>query len=132
MQLGVDTGNVFNYLQGSAVKGQPEPAIGMGVTFLYWSDRKAGTIQEITTIEGRPAIHCREDKAVRTDGNGMSDSQSYDFVPNPDGEVSTYRLGKNGRWYEIKPNPETKRWRRVPGGPGLRIGGRDAHFDYSL
>ncbi len=132
MRLGVETGNVMNYIQGNAVRGQPEPAVGMGVTFLFWSDRKAGTIIEILAVDGRPALRCQEDTAVRTDQNGMCDSQSYDYVPNPEGEVSTYRRARNGRWYRIAQNPETKRYRKVEGGPGLRIGERDAYHDYNF
>lgn len=113
MKLGTETANLNNWLM-SGTKGQPLPEVGMGATILMRTDRKAATIVKVT----RTQVHVQEDKAIRTDKNGMSDSQEYRYERQPESEVLVYRLRKNGSY-------------KGPYGQ-LRIGDRDAFYDYTF
>jgi hypothetical protein len=125
-------GSAINMIQSRAVIGQPEPKVGMGATLLYWSDRKGATIIEVfypgqhTTM-----IVVQEDEAIRTDDNGMSESQSYVFKPNPKGQKHYFRKMRDGVWFEVALNEETGRWKKTKG-TGLRIGERKAYHDFSF
>ena len=93
---------------------KPTPEVGMGVTILHWTDRSVGTIVKVT----RTQVHVQEDKATRTDSNGMSESQSYNYERDPQGTVTVFRL--------------TKRGYRNNCGNGLSVGHRAAYHDYSF
>lgn len=128
MKLGTETGSVINWMMGGT-NGQPEPVVGMGVTFLHWTDRSAGTIVE---FDGK-TMTVQGDKATRIDSNGMSDAQSYRYEPNLDAHKITYRKDAKGRWHSGRINPATNRWNFTSKGsqrPTLNV--RDAHYDYSF
>ena len=91
----------------------PEPEIGMGATELLYSDRHAYTIIAKT----RCTITVQQDKAIRTDKNGMSDCQTYDFERDPEGTVKIVRKTKRG-------------WKSH--GTRFAIGYRDEHYDFSF
>lgn len=117
MKLGRDTGSVSNWLM-SGTKGQPAPEVGMGITLLMWTDRKAGTITRVSS-SGK-TFWFRADKAIRTDNNGMSEDQHYRYEPDPEAGESVARLGhKSGAW-------------KSKGGAQVRLGDRDAYHDYSF
>lgn len=96
----------------------PRPEIGMGVTWSVGSDRYPGTIIDISPSGKR--ITFQEDIATRTDNNGMSESQSYAFQPNPQGEISTASLRKDGRWRITRS--------KLP----VSLGIRGKYYDYSF
>lgn len=127
MKLGTQTGSLVNHLHSRSVKGQPEPEVGMGATILCYTDRRAATV---VAWDGKILTVC-EDHAKRVDGNGMSESQRYEFSPNPNGYESNFRKNKNGMWEEVVRNPETGRWNKT-GGYGLLIGRRDHYRDFSF
>jgi hypothetical protein len=114
-----------------STKGAPEPEVGMGATFLG-RDRSAGTIVSVTHRNGKAfEIAVRPDKAVRTDSNGMSDSQNYSFEPgDPDWMAIPARKNKRGQWQKGMVNPSTKRWNFGYG--TIAVGFRDAFYDYSF
>jgi hypothetical protein len=94
---------------------EPSPLVGMGCTLLFWTDRHAGTVIAVSPSGHKVTV--REDKAIRTDSNGMSESQNYRFEPDPDGRVHTlYRQG-DGRYGKS---------------PRLVLGVRGAYHDYSF
>ena len=111
MRLGSETGSVMNHLMTSG--GQPEPAVGMGATICFWTDRHAATIVKVTRCQ----IHVQEDIVTRIDDNGMSECQRYSYAPNPDAPVIVFRNTKRG-------------WRSKSG--GLLIGTRRHYYDYSF
>ena len=88
-------GSLVNQLC-SEVSGGPVPTIGMGATLISWSDRSAYTIVSVTP-SGKTFVMQR-DEATRTDKNGMSDSQSYTYTPNPKAFLEKVSLRKDGRW----------------------------------
>ena len=99
----------------------PKPEVGMGATELLWTDRHACTI---TSIINDKTIEVQRDKAIRTDSNGMSESQEYRYEPNPDAKKTIVTLRKNGRW--------VKKGDKMHNGTSFAIGARNEHYDYSF
>jgi len=87
--------SIINHLMSNSKS--PEPFVGMGATALSASDRHAFTVVKIV---GAKTIVVQEDDAKRTDNNGMSDQQSYEYTPNPEAPRITVTLRKDGRWVE--------------------------------
>jgi hypothetical protein len=118
------TGSLVNLISGNSQ--QPTPEVGMGATVLQWTDRSAATIVEVAiTNKGVPkAITIQYDNSQRTDSNGMSESQTYDYTPNPHGSKVEYTLRKNGAW--------VRRGDPLKGGQRVAIGYRDTYHDYSF
>lgn len=115
MRLGTQTNSMTNYLM-SGTKGQPTPERGMGATLLMWTDRHAYTIVKVTPC----TVHAQQDRAIRMDHNGMSESQEYTYEPNKSAPVEIFRKRKDGGYY------------RAGYGSQLRIGERDEYHDYSF
>ena len=113
------TGSLVNNVYGNS--SNPTPEIGMGATVLHWTDRTACTIVE---IPNPTTVVVTADLAVRTDDWGMSDAQSYEYTPQPDGHRVTYTLRKNGAWV-TKGQP-------MKDGTRLAIGVRQQYYDYSF
>lgn len=91
------------------------PAVGGGATILGWTDRHPGTVVSVSP-SGKTAV-VREDRAVRVDGNGMSDCQEYRYESDPQGCTWTARLTKRG-------------WRAA--GAGVVFGRREKYHDFSF
>lgn len=121
-RAGTDTGSLFNYLMSG--KSGVVPEVGMGATILCWTDRHAATIVEVKGTLKRPIIGVQRDIATRTDGNGMSDSQSYDYVPDTNAKVEYFTLRKDGTWVR---DGET-----LKGGQRIALGYRKAYHDFSF
>jgi len=117
LKLGTQTGSLINHVISCAKSITPE--VGMACTILMWSDRHAATIIEVSPKK----IVVQDDIATRTDSYGMSDCQSYDYTPNPEGAKSTYTLRKNGKW--VREGDSIK-------GQQVAIGERDHYYDYSF
>ena len=105
-------GSLMNHLMTNSK--QIEPKEGMGATICCWSDRHAATIVKVTKSQ----IHVQEDFATRTDSNGMSESQTYDYSPNTNAPVIVFR--------------KTKKGYRSKGGDSLLVGHRQHYYDYSF
>ncbi len=131
MRLGSDTGSVVNYIQGNATRGQPTPEIGMGVTYLSWTDRHPGTVVSVFEKGGYRYIGTQEDTAKRTDDNGFSESQEYEYTPNTEAYVQFFRQKKNepdSAWKGCYINSETGRWTKRDS--RIRIGSREKYHDF--
>jgi hypothetical protein len=115
MKLGRDSASVVNYMM-SGTNGQPVPTVGMGVTILMWTDRHAGTITRISA-SGK-TFWFKQDRAIRTDTNGMSESQMYRFEPDPSARERSARLTKSGAWKDH--------------GTQIRVGDRNEYHDFSF
>lgn len=133
LRLGTQTGSVFNHIDSRAVRGEPEPYVGMGATILHWTDRSAATIVKIETIRGVTYVTTQDDNAVRKDKNGMSESQDYEYSADPMGRIRVFKKHpKTGFWMFCVLNSDTGRYVQQKHGSGLKIGVRDEYYDYSF
>lgn len=113
------TGSFINNLYSGSVSDTPQ--IGMGVTECCWSDRHAYSV--IDVISPREIV-VQKDCATRIDNNGMSDSQTYEYSRNPEGNIAVLTLRKNNRWIRKGCGQKNS--------SGWIVGKRDAHFDFSF
>lgn len=118
----MNTGSMMNHLMDSP--SDVTPAVGMGVTELCWTDRRAYTIIEVVNAK---TLRVQKDKATRTDGNGMSDCQSYSYEPDPEGSIATITLRSTKRG----PRWVAKGY-SVKDGNSWKLGIRDEYHDYSF
>lgn len=110
----------------------PEPAPGMGATLTGYTDRKAATVVMVFKIGKSLAVQVQQDKATRTDTNGMSDCQNYTYQTDPEGPRYTFKLDtKTGKWRQVYRDSLTGRW-RTGSYRGLLLGIRDQYYDYSF
>ena len=75
------------------------PVVGMGVTQGVGSDRYPFTVVEVIN-ERRIVVQA--DEFVRTDHNGLSESQEYSYTPNPDARKIVLSKRKSGVWREVR------------------------------
>lgn len=111
MKAGTETGSLINHLATDG--SQPVPVVGMAATVCHWTDRDPATVIRVT----QHTVTVQTDKWRRTDGNGMSDCQTYEYARDTNGKIYTFRM-KQGRW-----NCH---------GLGLSLGGRDRYHDFSF
>jgi len=113
-------GNLMNRIEETVAPAVP--VVGMGATILMFSDRHAATVIEVSA--DKKTIVIQQDKAVRTDKNGMSESQDYRFEPNTNGPTTTYTLRKNGTF--------VTKGSGMRNGGIVRIGSRSEYRDFSF
>lgn len=112
-------GSIINLIE-EGIGNKSKLEIGVGVTMLSWSDRTPGTIIAFDK-EGK-WIDIQEDAAKRIDKNYMSDTQTYEYIPNPKGCITRYKRARNGKFTDDGKNS----------GAGLIIGVREKYYDYSF
>jgi len=95
MKLGKDTGSFFNHLMANSMS---VPEVGKGATILHWSDRSAYFVNFVSA-DGKRVILERA-KAVRTDENGMSDSQQYKYERDESAQIVLI-VFRHGKWREV-------------------------------
>lgn len=94
------------------------PRVGQPATICWITDRHAATVIAVSKTGHKVTV--RECKAIRTDGGGMSDSQSYRYEEDLEGETRTFYRNGTGSYGG---------GRR---GTYLRLGTRRAYFDYGF
>ncbi len=124
-------GNLMNRFAEN--KQAVEPAKGVGVTFYLYSDRHAGTIQCVWTEGAYSFIAVTEDDAKRTDKNGMSEMQDYEYTEQPDGYQMIYRRKTDSAepWRSVHKS-DKGRWKLTGSTTSISIGWRDAYHDFSF
>jgi hypothetical protein len=122
---------MINSILSRAVIGQPEPQVGMGCTFLSYSDRSAATITEIINVGKTVIISATEDDSRVVSGSGHDGSAVYEHTPDPRGRRRHFRRLPDGVWQAVRLNAETGRWNKT-GSLGLSIGHRDTYHDPSF
>jgi len=70
--------------------------VGTGCTEILKSDRKPYTVIEILA---KNKIMVQADKAIRTDKNGASECQEYDYERNPNGATYILTHSKKHGWH---------------------------------
>lgn len=122
MKLGTDTGSFFNFFRNS----MSIPEVGKGATILHWSDRSAYFVNEVSE-DGKTVVIERA-KAIRTDNNGMSETQSYEYVRDPQTEPETIKF-TYGKWRRVYTNWEGK---KETSPINIIFGTMREYFDYSF
>lgn len=119
MKLGSETGSVVNHIMTNSK--QKVPVVGDGATKCLWTDRHAGTIVAIrfTKTGVLKEIDWQEDISTRNDLNGMSETQEYTYIPNPNAKIETFKAKKNGTF-------------KSSSGFSIAIGTRQTYYDYSF
>lgn len=79
-----------------------KPEVGMGCTIGIGSDSYAGTITFISPSGHKLTV--QNDKATRTDNNGMSEQQEYQYERNPLGRTMNFTRRKNGGYRGVGGN----------------------------
>jgi len=124
-------GSLINRLQERMVVGAPTPTVGMGVTMLSYTDRHPGTIIKVEKSGKGLIVTVQADDAKRIDDNGLSESQEYEYTPNPKGVIYFYKQKEpNTCWTHVYKSAETGRYRQSVG--GLFIGKREKYYDFSF
>lgn len=88
-------GGFFNRLAENGKSAKPE--VGMGATEMLWSDREP---YEVIKVKDDRHITVRRLDARRTDNNGLSEIQEYEYTSNPDNSEVNLFLTKQGKWKE--------------------------------
>jgi hypothetical protein len=99
----------------------------MGATLLHWTDREPA---EVVEVHGPRHIRLRPLKAVRTDKNGMSESQTYEFSSDPEAPLITARRTPKG-WLTAARSTKTGRW-TTAGGTRVMLGRAEKYHDFSF
>lgn len=77
------------------------PVVGMGLTVRIGSDSYAYTIVSVSA-SGK-SFKATQDSVSRTDSNGpYTEDQHYDYTPNPQGELISFRIGTKTQRYQCK------------------------------
>jgi hypothetical protein len=123
-----------NHIYSRMTQGAPEPVVDMPATILLWTDRNAGTVVHVWTERKHQYVTIQEDRAIRTDKNGLSDSQEYDYKRDPFGRLVMFRREPDGRWREAYRDAVTKKMRihKYGSGNGLILGRRETYRDPSF
>ena len=112
------TNSLINGIMGSSAN--PLPTVGMGATRLGYTDRHPCTIVAVTA----KSVTVQDDFYKRIDDNGMSESQEYEYTPNPEGYKAVYTLRQNGAY--------VRQGSSVKDGERLAIGFREKYYDFSF
>lgn len=118
------TVNVVSMVMQASTNGAPEPYVGMGVTFIHYSDRSAGTVTGVRRFKsgarkGRvSAITVQGDDSFVYSGSAHDGSAAYGFRVN---------LRKGGPEYRVNLRGQFSRK-----GQFLAIGFRDEYRDPSF
>lgn len=126
LKLGSQTGSFMNHFMSQGISATPK--VGMGATFLSWTDRNPGTV--VSYDDKKKIVGITHDTAVRVDNCGMSESQEYEYTSNPDGHVYYFKQDKNGSWVGCSWNEDTKRWNKNH--KQVIIGHREKYYDFSF
>lgn len=127
MNLGTQTGSLVNHMMSRVAPQLPE--IGEAATLLSFTDRSPATVVETFTRGKFQYVVVQADDFRRIDKNGLSESQTYEYTPNPDGYKSTFRMTDTG-WQGVYRDVNTGRFRKTSG--GIMIGRRDKYYDPSF
>lgn len=87
-------GSLTNQLLNNSAP--PIPQVGMGCTELCWSDRNPCTI--VSVSKSGKSFEFTYDDYKRTDKNGLSEVQTWEYTTRPDAPRHKARLCKDGRY----------------------------------
>lgn len=128
MKLGTQTGSLVNhFMANTSVK---DIVLGeTGATLLSWSDRHPATVVNMYKKGKFEYIVVQHDDYKRTDNNGLSESQTYEYTRNKDAATETFRITDKG-FMKVYQDPDTGRFKKTVG--GLTVGRREKYYDFSF
>lgn len=92
--------------------------VGDGISLSPYSDWDAYTVIERRETPKGFVLTIQEDEAIRTDSNGMSDCQTYEFKRNTNGITRTVKWNAKKNWFTAD---------------GYKVAlGRHSYYDYSF
>lgn len=115
----MEYGSLTNILRARERGKKPE--VGMGCTEILWTDRHA---LEIIAVKDDRHCTARYYDTKRTDSNGMSECQDYQYISNPNNRTVELFLTKKGEWRERYPDRSY--------GNRFAIGYAEEYYDYSF
>jgi hypothetical protein len=107
----------MNSVYNSVKLTGPQPMPGMPCTIIHYSDRSPATVIRVSS-SGK-TCWIRPCKAVRTDNNGMSEMQQYDYHEVPEAKLIRVFKRKCGQWF-------------TTGGEKVGLGRREKYHDFSF
>jgi len=99
------------------------PEVGMGVTQCLWSDRHPW---EVIEVKDARHVTIRRLDAKRTDKNGFSECQEYEYTSNEKNEVLHLYKTKRGKWV-IRIGT-----RGVDSSYGWHFGRAEEYYDFTM
>lgn len=128
MKLGTQTGSLMNHLLADTVT-EGEIKVGMGATFLSWTDRHPGTLIEKFTKGAFTYLKVRRDDVVYHEDR----SGKFDIVDGSDDNFQMFRFKTDGSsgFQKVGINPATGRYVKWGDG-GLALGRREYYYDPSF
>jgi hypothetical protein len=126
--MSIQFGSFINSVQANGTVKEIIPG-ETPATLLFWSDRSPATVVETFKKGKYEYVVVQEDDYERTDSLGISDSQSYDYKRNPNGNKITFRITPKG-FQHVYVNEETGRF--INGSGHLTIGRREKYHDFSF
>lgn len=129
MNLSKPTNSLQSNIMHAAVAGAPAPTVGMGVTILYWTDRRAGTIVEV--VSENEIVFTEDDTVADKSKPCQMGHQNWIHTPQPNGPRMTAKKGRDGRWYlarKTKTGRLSVNKKCLP----LAVGYKEHHYDWSF
>lgn len=127
--MSISTANVISQMLHAAVRGAPDPVVGMGVTVCWYTDRTVGTITEVVSPTH---IVFTSDRTVPNPAIPVEiGHQNWVHTPDPDGSKRHAMKHRNGRWYLAKASKlgtYTVSKKSTP----IAVGRRDYYYDWSF
>lgn len=77
-----------------------KPEVGMGATMYVGSDRYPYTVIAVSPSGFKVTLQADDSK--RTDSNGLSEIQTWDCTPNPNGAIRYAYRNRHGRYYAAR------------------------------
>lgn len=123
LKLGTQTGSFFNHVMSNNT-ATPDPE--KGATELHWTDRTAYFVNWVSADKKSCIIE--QAKAVRIDGLGMSDSQSYQYERDNNPEMKL--VFKWGSWkvQHIDKHSQKKTYAKI----NIAFGYMQEYYDFSF
>lgn len=123
MQLGTETGSVVNHLYSRHANNIP--VAGKGATELKWTDRHAYFVNWVSDDLKECTIE--RAKAIRTDSNGMSECQVYEYERT--GEIMDLKFRWNA-WRNFYTCPYTGKKKNSK--KSISFGFMEEYYDFSF
>lgn len=131
MKLGTETNSLINHIMSNTVCAE-EITVGMGATFLSWTDRHPGTVIEKFVKGAFTYLKIRRDVVEHVKFE-CEEVATYEIVDGSDDNFELFRFKTDGSsgFMKVGINPDTGRYVKIGDG-GLALGRREYYYDPSF